>query len=48
MIVDAVNSVPSAPAWVRGTSVMAAPSTAAKIVAQAGPPVALGTRDRNW
>jgi len=48
MIVDAVNSVPRAPACVRSTSAMAALSTAARTVAQAGPPVALGTRDRNW
>src|SRR5260370_14429103 len=33
---------------VRSTSVMAAPSTAARIAAQVGPPVARGTRLQTW
>ena len=48
MIVEAVNSVTSAPAWVRSTSVMIAPITAASTVAQVGPPVARGTWLHSW
>jgi len=48
MIVDAVNKVASALVCVRSTRVMSAPSTAARIVAQDGPPVAFGTWCRNW
>ncbi len=44
MMVEAVNKVASAAAWVRSTRVMIAPITAARIVAQVGPPVAFGTR----
>ena len=48
MIVDAVNRVTSAAVCVRSTSVMPAPMTAARMVAQAGPPVALGTWLHSW
>src|ERR1700758_5016757 len=48
MIVGAVDKEASALVGGGSTKVMAAPSTAARTVAQDGPPVALGTRDRNW
>src|SRR5262249_30260335 len=48
MIVDAVNSVTRAPVWVRSTSVMSPPITAASTVAHDGPPVARGTWLHSW
>ena len=48
MIVDAVNRVTSAEVCVRSTSVITAPITAARTVAQDGPPVALGTWRHSW
>src|SRR5215469_12840419 len=48
MIVDAVNKVMSAPTWVRSTSVIPPPITAASTVAHVGPPVALGTCRHSW
>ena len=48
MIVDAVNKVTSADVWLISTSEIAAPSTAARIVAHVGPPVARGTWRHSW
>src|SRR5205807_755733 len=48
MMVEAVNRVTSAEVWVRSTRVISAPSTAARTVAQVGPPAALGTWRQSW
>jgi hypothetical protein len=48
MMVDAVNRVTSAAVWVRRARVMIAPITAARPVAQDGPPVARGTWLHSW